>query len=142
MNRGPLPAWDLYDGVLFRVCKKAQREGRWPDDVDVRILSAEYRLIRPETVIAPYNRKLDKNTADVLRSAFLQGGSNSIPEALTGCREIYIAAGGLYRDAIRPNVPRDINVIDGSGEIGRMQQKLKAWLDTEKPCTQIDAFAA
>lgn len=144
MDMGPLPAWDLYDGVLYRVCKKAKREGRWPDDVRVRILSAEYLLIEPEAVIAPYDRRMDKDRAEQFARGW-RGGSGSIPEACAGCRQLYIAAGGLYRDAIQATAPEGIEIIDGSGEIGQMQQRLKAWLAEGQPAAlspQADLFAA
>jgi hypothetical protein len=124
---GSVPAWDLYDGVLYRVCKKTQREGAWPADVRVRILSAAHGLIRPGAPLTWYDRKLDRERAAELAAALLHG-PHSLPAALAGCHTLYVAAAGVYRDALLPAVPPGVHVIDGGGMIGVMQSRLKAWL--------------
>ena len=30
-----LPALERYDGIFFRIIRKARREGNWPDNLDV-----------------------------------------------------------------------------------------------------------
>jgi hypothetical protein len=39
-TRGLLPAIERYDGVTYRVIRKAMREGYFPPNVDVKILAA------------------------------------------------------------------------------------------------------
>lgn len=36
-----VPAWHLYDGVMYRVVKKLEREGKMPKHIDILILSAK-----------------------------------------------------------------------------------------------------
>jgi len=64
LQRGP--AWDLYDGPLFQVLKKALR-GRpeWEATITVRIVSARYGLIEPQQVISTYNERLTSKVAQL-----------------------------------------------------------------------------
>lgn len=50
----PAPAAELYQGPLF---KKSLAYARATCD-DVRILSAKHQVVRPETVLEPYNESL------------------------------------------------------------------------------------
>lgn len=52
-SKGLMPAIERYDGVNYRVIHKLQREGRFPKNVDVKILSAKFGLIDAQTPI-PY----------------------------------------------------------------------------------------
>lgn len=45
--RGKVKAWDLYDGVIFRMLKKTERENGLPKNLDILILSAKHGFIRP-----------------------------------------------------------------------------------------------
>jgi hypothetical protein len=46
---GPLPTLERYDGVHFRVLRKARREGYWPEKLNVLIVSARYGLLELDT---------------------------------------------------------------------------------------------
>ena len=53
------PAWDVYDGVIYRVLKKRLGpRGRWPTGFEILIVSAKYGVIRPEKPILPYDQKM------------------------------------------------------------------------------------
>ena len=60
---GKVAAWDLYDGVAFRVVKRLQRDGRFPDNVDILILSAQHGLIRPYHKISFHDLRMTKELA-------------------------------------------------------------------------------
>ena len=47
----PRPALEVYDGPYFKTIRKLKREGRFPDNVTVLIISAEYGLLRLEDKI-------------------------------------------------------------------------------------------
>lgn len=125
-----LPAWHVYDGNLFRICKRLLARGAWPADVGVRILSAEHGLIRPDTPILPYDRKMTPDRARQLR-----GWASNVSLAVfeEEAREAYLALGATYRMAVDGLFPRDVSIVDGGGEIGIMQAALKAWLGDPRP---------
>ena len=60
---GLLPAIERYDGVNFRVLRKARREGYWPENLDVLILSAKYGLLKPDTLIEDYDSRMTQERA-------------------------------------------------------------------------------
>jgi hypothetical protein len=52
-------AWELYDGRLYQVLKKAVRGRKgWQKQVHVLIVSARYGILRPETVINRYDERM------------------------------------------------------------------------------------
>jgi hypothetical protein len=46
-----LPALERYDGIFFRILRKALREGHWSGTLEVLIISAKYGLLELDTVI-------------------------------------------------------------------------------------------
>lgn len=58
-----VPAIDLYDGGAYRILKKLMREGRYPRDLDVWILSAQYGLIHSTTQVTTYELRMTKERA-------------------------------------------------------------------------------
>lgn len=121
----PLPAWHVYHGNLFRVCKALLARGAWPTDVGVRILSAEHGLIRPDTPILPYDRRMTPDRARQLRG-WASNLSLAVFEEQAG--EVYLAMGAAYQMAVHGLFPGYVRVTDGSAEIGMMQAALKSWL--------------
>lgn len=128
---GPAAAWRRYDGVLFRVCKRLQGTGDFPD-VAIRILSAEHGILRPEDPIEPYDRRMDEASALQLRHAVTAAVHLAICEEEAG--EVYLAMGRAYSGALDDRrLPAHVWVTDGGGEIGRMQSALLAWLAARSP---------
>lgn len=121
----PLPAWHVYHGNLFRVCKALLARGAWPTDIGVRILSAEHGLIRPDTPILPYDRRMTPDRARQLRG-WASNLSLAVFEEQAG--EVYLAMGATYRIAVHGLFPGYVRVTDGGAEIGMMQAALKSWL--------------
>jgi hypothetical protein len=128
---GPVAAWRRYDGVLFRVCKRLQATRDFPD-VAIRILSAEHGILRPEDPIEPYDRRMDEARALWLGDPVTAAVHLAICEEEAG--EVYLAMGQAYRGALdERRLPPHVRLIDGGGEIGRMQSALLAWLATRSP---------
>jgi hypothetical protein len=62
-----LPALERYDGIFFRILRKARREGTWPDNLDVLIISAKYGLLELDTAIEKYDLRMTKMRAKQLK---------------------------------------------------------------------------
>lgn len=131
----PLPALDRYDGVNFRVIKKAMREGRWPQNLDLLILSAEHGLVDPSQLIRPYDRRMTAK-----RGAYLAG---EVGEALarrfreTPYEEVFVNAGKDYLPALRLleelHSPGSV-VTYAEGGIGRKMAAMKRWIERSDRC--------
>jgi hypothetical protein len=132
---GNVAAWDLYDGVAFRVVKRAQRERWFPQNVDILILSAQYGLIRPTQKIAFYDRRMTHTLAlaQATRNCkflerFLQTG---------GYVEVFVNAGQTYLTALQPIkawLPNGTALTIAGGGIGMKMQQMKAWLLSKSSC--------
>lgn len=62
-DSGLLPAVEWYDGVNFRVIRKAQREGYWPKNLDLLILSAKHGLLKPDVLLEDYDLRMTRERA-------------------------------------------------------------------------------
>ncbi len=124
---GPLPAWHLYDGVAFRVLKRALRTGEWPADLDVVILSAKYGLLEPDASVETYDEVMTP-----ARARRLQHGVHARLLRLVESRsyeQLLVFAGQEYLRALRLSpvwLPRTLTVEVAGGRIG---EKLH-WLRT------------
>jgi cytoplasmic iron level regulating protein YaaA (DUF328/UPF0246 family) len=67
LGTDPMPAIERYDGPVFRVLRKAKKEGHWPDQLEILIVSAEYGLIKADKLIDFYDRKMTPARAKELR---------------------------------------------------------------------------
>jgi hypothetical protein len=126
---GLLPAIERYDGPVFRVLRKARREDRWPADVYVRILSARFGLLRPETPIPTYDQRMTPARARQLAPAVAYDLTSDL-EVLAPTA-VLIAVGADYRAALFP-IPA-LELVDHQFLTGRPGERLaaiKAWLVT------------
>lgn len=103
LRRGP--AWDLYDGPLFQVLKKALRDRPgWEADVAILIVSARHGVIDAGRVIATYDERL---TAELSRR-------RGDPWA----RQLRAAVAGRSFRAVHVNLGRDyLGVLPDLGEL-------------------------
>ncbi|MGM8930211.1 DUF6884 domain-containing protein [Salinicola halophyticus] len=93
----PAPAGELYTSNLFRSLRAyARRQADcW------YVLSAEHGLLAPETVIAPYERTLNRMPiAD--RRAWADRVCHSLSEAIPSDASILMLAGERYRENLMP----------------------------------------
>jgi len=69
---GLLPAIDRYTGAWYGVINKLKREGRFPDNLDILIISAKYGLIDSDKKIENYDRKMDSSRARERRDSVIK----------------------------------------------------------------------
>lgn len=119
-------AWDVYDGVVYRVLKKRLGpRDNWPAWLDVLIVSAKYGIIRPSRRIQPYDQTMPVSGrqgrwAGALRR--LVGGGDY--------RFVHVNLGRAYQRAIC-NVaglfPK-AEVTAASGGIGQRAAQTATWV--------------
>lgn len=126
----PVAALRLYDGVAFRVLRRAEREGCLSPDVDIVILSARYGLLGAEALISLYEERLTP------QRAHKQAASNAerLIARLEGAfyREVFLCMGATYRMALQPYelwLPSHVELRVSKGGIGQQLQQLKGWLN-------------
>ena len=119
-------AWDVYDGVIYRVLKKRLgTRNAWPAWLDVLIVSAKYGVIRPERRIRPY----DQTMPSVGRPRRLAGALRRLV-AGHDYRFIHVNLGRAYQKAIGdvsalfPNA----RVTTAAGGIGERAAQTGAWI--------------
>lgn len=125
----PSKAWDLYDGVAYRLMKKAQREGHFARDIDILILSAKHGLISPSRRIPWYDQQMDSDRSSELASHV----TNRLKKTLsaTHYREVLLWVGKNYLGSLMPlNAWEQPGVVIhiAHGRIGERLQKLKEWI--------------
>jgi hypothetical protein len=123
-------AWDLYDGVAYRLIKKAQRNGVFARDVDVMILSAKYGLISPSRRIGWYEQRIDRD-----RSVELKGRVTSRLRQIvskTNYREVLLWMGKDYLNSFEPFNSWNLSesrILVARGSIGFKLAQLSQWID-------------
>jgi hypothetical protein len=93
----PLPALERYDGIFFRILRKAQRTGYWPDNLDVLITSAKYGLLEPDTAIEKYDLRMTVAQARQLKPVVAPLLTRRV--AARPYAEIFLNVGKVYRGA-------------------------------------------
>ena len=122
----PKPAFELYDGVFYRLIKNTFRNNQSiQNKLDIFILSAKYHVIPSDSMIEPYNLKMDKKISisnkQINTSLLKRYILEKKPRTLT------VVMGKTYRDSIDWN-EINIPITFITGEIGMMQSQLKKWL--------------
>jgi hypothetical protein len=125
---GLLPAIDRYDGVAYRVVKRLQRLGQYPEDVDLLIISAKYGLIPHDQPIPAYDLRLTPERALEMANPardYLIRFLNRSPYS-----EVFVSAGKDYLLALAPISAWQgrIKVTRNKGTIGVQLKALKSWL--------------
>jgi hypothetical protein len=93
----PSPAGDLYVSPLFKALRNYAKThaDAW------YVLSAEYGLLHPDRVVAPYERTLN-NMAKVERIAWAERVRRDLDKVLQPNSEVILLAGLRYREGIEP----------------------------------------
>lgn len=126
---GLLPAIERYDGVNFRVLRKARRERYWPENLDVLILSAKYGLLEPETEIEDYDLKMTRQRAIELQPLIAPELVGRVEAA--SYAEIFVNLGKNYLSALagwEESLEQDTTVVYASGGIGQRAAQMHQWL--------------
>ena len=98
----PLPAIDRYIGGYYRIIHKLMREGQFPDNMDMLILSAKYGLIQTETLIENYDQKMSKPRAIELQDEV--GRALDLHLGTKNYAEIFVNLGKDYMIAVEKSV--------------------------------------
>ncbi|WP_372478928.1 DUF6884 domain-containing protein [Halomicrobium sp. HM KBTZ05] len=121
----PVPALNLYDGYYYRIIKKAIREGKFRDGLDICILSAEYGLLTKDEMISSYDREMTDARAEELQAEIC---SELTQRVRTGdYNYVIVNLGQKYERAIEgfeDNV--EANVTRLSGGLGDRGHTLKS----------------
>ncbi len=128
-TKGLLPAIERYDGVNYRVIRKAMREGYFPPNVDIKILSAKFGLIDAQERIPWYDQRMNKERAVELNPKVMQRLKRSVSR--NGYLEIHINMGKVYllaMDGLQNVVNSDITIKYAKGGIGEKAKAMKEWL--------------
>jgi len=131
---GLVRAWELYDGVAFRVLKRLERDGLFPDNVDVLILSALYGLIKPDDLIEFYDQRMTKEIALKQAPGNIAKLRNAVEH--NRYRSIFINAGQNYLIALQPLedwLPPAAQLFIAKGRIGQRLKQMKWWLAESRP---------
>lgn len=116
----PIEAFELYSGYYYKIIKKAIREGEFREDIDICILSAEHGLLDTNDEIITYNRRMDSERADELRSDIVSELETRVQKG--GYEKVILNLGEAYRRAVagfESRVDVSIKTLDGGlGERG------------------------
>lgn len=126
---GLLPAIERYDGVNFRVLRKAKREGYWPENLDVLILSAKYGLLKLDSLIEDYDLRMTPERAIALQ-ARVSADLDACIERIS-YSEVFINLGKIYMAALA--LSQELTTLDrrvhyATGGIGEKMSQMKKWL--------------
>jgi len=122
-------AWDIYDGPLFQVLKKALRNrAGWERQLTVLIISAKHGVLRSDRVISTYDEQLTPRVAGQRGARFaLQLRSETAGRRF---RAVHINLGRLYRSVL-PDLDdlfAPLTVDWASGGIGVRNAATRRWV--------------
>ena len=119
---GQLPAFELYDGMMYRVLRKFLRNYEWPESLSLATLSAEHALIGGITEIEPYDRLMTPSRAKDIRKRCI----STLASWMDDQHRCYVSAGKMYLPAIDSGQRNAY--IPFEGGIGKKQQQVKQFL--------------
>lgn len=120
----PMPAIDRYDGPMYWVLRKAKKEGRWPDQLEILILSAKHGLIEADKPIDFYDCKMTPTRAKKLRPSVSKKLNAKLAR---GEYRVWVNLGQIYLLALPPLPPGTYYA--GRLFMGQRCAQLKEWLD-------------
>lgn len=122
-------AWDIYDGPLFQVLKKALRDRPgWEAEVAVLIVSARYGVIGPDRIIATYEERLSAEVARCRGDLW----ARHLRAAVAGrsFRAVHANLGRIYLGVL-PDLGRlfgPVPLESATGNIGVRNAQTRRWL--------------
>jgi cytoplasmic iron level regulating protein YaaA (DUF328/UPF0246 family) len=140
---GLLPAFERYTGGMYQVVHRAQREGYWPADCRLVIVSAHYGLLSPETPIACYDCKMTRTRAALLQTQI----SSALDQVLTlaPCDTLFLNLGSWYRVTVQAShelehLRFDGRVLEAHGGLGERLSQTKRWLK-DSACLSMSSLS-
>ncbi len=129
LTREKMPAIDAYTGVFFQVIKKARREGYWPPNLRLGIISAKYGLLKENDPISYYNQKMTITRARELKTQIQTKLKNWVN--IEHFNSIYVLIGKIYLltlHEITTHIDTPIYLLKMGKGIGEGQRNLKYFL--------------
>lgn len=126
--RRPIAALDRYDGVFYRLLRKARREGNLGSDLTLVILSAKFGLLSPKTPIPYYEQRMDKTRQRLLQPSIHRKLTRVLRRKTFD--RVFINLGRDYAPTIA-NIEELRHAVWASGGIGQRAQLMKRWLIAE-----------
>lgn len=132
------PARDIYTGVMWQTYRTHQP----PDPPRLVVLSAEHGFLRPDQVVEPYERKMDRARAMELMRRPRQH-VQTLKEVVGPARvwRVYLVGGKVYQAVMRQAVellrlegvlPSYAMIQGTSGGIGEQRAQLGAFLRSQR----------
>ena len=124
-----MPAIQRYTGASYGVINKLKREGSFPTNLDVLIISAKYGLILSDELIEDYDRKMDISRARELNEPAVKKLKEILQK--TDYESILINLGREYMETIRgfeEVVAPSQKIFILKGKIGSRKRELRNWL--------------
>ena len=128
VTEAPLPAIERYDGPVYRCLRKYRDTfDGFPDNLDILIISALYRLIESRTLICNYDERMtDQRAAKLLPQVqeFLRWYTSRHKYD-----QVFINLGKTYMRTLEGFHWGLISTLEATGGIGQKTQQMKAWLE-------------
>ena len=131
----PLAAINRYDGPAYRTLRKLEREGRFPEHLDVVIISAKYGLLRYEQPIENYDQRMTPERAAALRPKIQADLEHLIWDARGylfsrgAYDEVFINLSKVYMRTLEGFHWGLLSTLKASGGIGQKTSQMKAWIE-------------
>ena len=126
----PLPAIDRYAcGYSYKIIHKLMREGRFPCNMDVLILSAKYGLIQTETLIEDYNQRMSRQRASELQDEVGRALDQHL--GTINYAEIFVNLGRDYMIAVENSIQmyrQRAKIKHARGRIGSKGREMRRWI--------------
>lgn len=123
----PRSAFELYSGYYYKIIKKAMREGRFRNDIDICILSAKHGILDPDEEIECYDRRMDATRAEELRAEVHRDLQSRLGEK--SYDSIVFNLGQAYEHAIKGfECTQEVDVRHFEGQLGIRGSKLKEFV--------------
>lgn len=123
----PIYAMYRYDGPTYQTLRKLRREGHFPLDLDVLIISARYGLLGLRETIHTYNQRMTAERADELRPYVQESLKKMI--ASQQYRQVFINLGKIYMRTLEGFNWGLCSTLEATGGIGQKTSQMKAWLE-------------
>lgn len=131
-------AIEMYDGPYYKIVRKLIREGKFPETLDILILSAKYGLVKSNDWLEYYDQIMTQERAKELNSVVLVGLENAFRDVKYS--DFYINLGENYMKAIegyQSIVPKYVTVIVSQGEIGMRMSAMKKWIESLNEMSEL-----
>ena len=123
-----LDAIERYDGPTYRTLRKLRREGNFPENVDVLIISAEYGIVAAHHSTNDYDRRMTSERADELRPLIQSRLRGAVKSKRGGYTQVFINLGKTYMQTLEGFHWGPVSTMEATGGIGQKTAQMKAWL--------------